>query len=72
MFTNLGYYKEYYIDNKFIGFIKCEKDREMIGYNGRKQETVLSDIVLENKKKIKSGTIVVTFLYPLCGKSLKK
>ena len=72
MFEELGYYKEYYIYNKFIGFIECEKDREIIGYKGRKQETVLNDITLQNKKKIKQGTICNTIIYPLCGKNNKK
>jgi len=68
MFEHLGYFKEYYIDGKFIGSINCEKDREIIGYDGRRIETTTEEIVLSNKKKIKKGTEVKTFLYPLNGR----
>lgn len=70
MFNEIGYFKEYYINNKFIGFINCEKDRDIIGYNGRKDEIIENDIILFNKKKIKKGTQVRTIIYPLCGKTL--
>jgi len=71
MFENLGYFKEYYIDNKFVGTLNCDKDRETIGYCGQITETIKSDLVLSNNKKIKSGIIVKTILYPLCGKIIK-
>lgn len=71
MFEELGFFKEYYIDNKFIGTIGCEKDREKVGYYGRRVETTTEKIELSNGKKIKSGTEVITYLYPLNGK-LKK
>jgi hypothetical protein len=67
-FQELGYFKEYYINNKFIGTLPCEKDREVIGYNGRQKETLQNKIVFKNKKSIKAGTEVYTFLYPLTGK----
>lgn len=68
MFKELGYYKEYYLNNKYIGSKKCEKDRDIIGYNGKLIEVITLDITLENKKVIKSNTEVATILYPLCGK----
>lgn len=71
MFEQLGYYKEYYINNKYIGSILCEKDRDIIGYNGKVNEVTTSNITLNNKKVIKSNTEVATLLYPLCGKLLK-
>lgn len=43
MFEHLGYFKEYYIDNKFIGTIPCEKDQE-IGYEGRKTSTTTEKV----------------------------
>lgn len=67
-FEDLGFYKEYYVNGKFIGFAKCEKDREVFGYYGKKDEVLAADIVLQNKKRIKAGTAVVTQLFPLCGK----
>ena len=71
MFEDLGYYKEYYINNKFIGTVLSNKDREVIGYNGKVIETVLERLELQNKKVIKPNTEVVTMLYPLCGKIKK-
>lgn len=71
MFKELGYYKEYYINNKYIGSVKCEKDRETIGYSGKINEATTSNITLDNKKVIKSNTEVTTLLYPLCGKIVK-
>lgn len=68
MFENLGYFKEYYIGAKFIGSINCDKDRDVIGYYGKQTETLTEKITLDNKKVIKSGTIVSTIIYPLCGK----
>lgn len=70
MFQQFGFFKEYYINDKFIGFIKSEQDREKIGFNGRKNEIINNDLILENKKKIKAGTKVVTILYPLCGQKM--
>ena len=68
MFTNIGFYKEYYLNNKYIGSIKAEKDRDIIGYNGKKLELLKEPIVLENKKKLKINIEYYTILYPLCGK----
>jgi hypothetical protein len=67
MFKDLGYYKEFYINSKFIGTLQSDKDREVIGYFGRKTETTTERIELDNKKVIKPNTEVVTMLYPLCG-----
>lgn len=68
MFQELGFYKEYWVKNKFIGIINCEKDREVVGYAGRKTETLTEPITLKNKKTLKLGTEVTTLLYPLCGR----
>lgn len=69
MFEHLGYFKEYYIDNKFIGTIPCEKDQE-IGYEGRKTSTTTEKITLQNQKTIKAGQEVTTIVYPLNGKQI--
>lgn len=71
LFEENGFFKEYWIGTKFIGYCLCEKDRELTGYNGRKQETTNSEIILTNKKKIKPLTQVTTTIYPLCGKSIR-
>ena len=68
MFSNFGYYKEYYLNGKYIGSIKTDKDRNIIGYNGKLNENIDSIIILDNKKKLKLNTIYQTILYPLCGK----
>lgn len=67
-FKTHGYFKEYWIDNKSIGTVKCKKDRDKFGYYGRQKETLSQDIVLSNKKKIKKGQEVVTMLFPICGR----
>lgn len=72
MFNEFGFIKEYWIGNKFINTIIInDADREVIGYNGRRNEIVKDTIVFDNKKKIKAGTEVMTMLYPLCGKMKK-
>ena len=72
MFESLGYFKEYYVNNKFIGTITpCEKDRNEIGYYSKQTETLTNTITLDNKKKIKKGTEVATLIYPLFGKLIR-
>ena len=69
-FENIGYFKEYYQDNKFIGCItNVQKDREQIGYYGKKIEILENDIFI-GKKKLKKGSEVYTMLYPLCGNKI--
>jgi hypothetical protein len=70
MFELIGYFKEYYINDKFAGKVNAEKDREEIGYFGRRSEVLINDVILDNKKKLKAGTQVVTVLYPLNGKRI--
>lgn len=72
MFEHLGYFKEYYVGGKFIGTVNCDKDREVVGYDGRKKEMLTDKITLDNGRKIKANTEVMTLLYPLCGKVLKQ
>lgn len=67
-FEHIGYLKEFYIENKFIGFVKTEKDRDSVGFAGRKLETLSETIILENGRKIKAGIQVMTIIYPLNGK----
>jgi hypothetical protein len=71
-FEQIGYFKEYYQNGKFIGCItNIEKDREQIGYYGKKSETLEIDLIV-NKKKLKKGSIVETMIYPLCGNEKKQ
>lgn len=69
-FENLGFFKEFYINKKFVGQIETENDRSEIGYVGRVIETINESIKLSNGKSIKKGTEVMTVIYPLCGKHL--
>lgn len=71
MFEEIGYFKEYYKDGKYIGSIKSEKDRAGVGYEFRMVETTNENIVLSNKKIIKMGETVLTILYPLSGKIIR-
>ncbi len=71
MFVELGFFREYYINGKFIGTINCEKDRENVGYYGRRVETLENKIECSNGKKIKEGIEVTTIIYPLTGKMKK-
>ena len=67
-FENFGYFKEYYINGKFIGTLVCEKDRETLGYYGKSKEIIQDKIKLDNNKVLKQGTETETMLFPLCGK----
>lgn len=70
-FKELGFFKEYYVGNKLIGTVLCEKDRD-IGYAGRQTEMITEPIIFENGKKLKAGVEAFTMIYPLCGKLLNK
>lgn len=72
MFNKLGYFKEYYIDNKFIGTIPCDKDREIFGFFGKMNEVLESEIILSNNRKIKKGAYVQTMLFEFCGQTNHK
>lgn len=64
-----GYLTDFYIRGKFIGSIKQDTpDREIFGYSGRVTENTPIDILLDNGKKIKKGTEVVTECQMICGK----
>jgi hypothetical protein len=70
MFNKFGYFKEYYINNKMIGTLICDKDRDIYGFFGKKIETIESDLTLSNGRKIKKGEQVATFLFELCDKKI--
>lgn len=72
IFEHLGYFKEYYIDSKLIGSVRCEKDRELIGYAGRKHEIIIHAVILDNKKQVKAGVVAMTMIYPLNGKVISR
>lgn len=71
MFKHFGFYKEYYIGDKFIGTIDCDKDREIMGFFGKKIEKSNELTMLKNGKKIKPGISTITFLFPYCGTKTK-
>ena len=43
MFDTIGYFKEYYVNSKFIGTTPCELSNRVIGYEGRLNE-ILKEI----------------------------
>lgn len=69
-FEQIGFIKEFYVNRKFIGFIRVsESDRgDKYGYDGRKNEVLDSVIITDNKRKIKEGVEVMTIIYPINGK----
>lgn len=69
-FEHLGYAVDYHVNGKYVGSINIqEKDREVVGWAGKKHGIAEENIKFSNRKVIKVGTPYYTFLYPLCGKS---
>lgn len=66
-FETFGYYKDYMVNNKFMGSERLPKPDGEYGYAGRKIFILEEDKVLRNKV-IKVGTKVTTYLYPLNGR----
>lgn len=66
--TIIGYFEEFLIDGKFIGTKICEKQNREIGYYGKQIKKAESDILLDNKKKIKKSQDYYTRYYPLNGR----
>lgn len=61
-----GYFREYYVANKYIDRESCEKDRDVFGYAGKKKHIAEQDIVFK-RKKIKKGQTYWTMLFPYNG-----
>lgn len=66
--TTIGYFEEVFINGKFIGTKVCEKQNREIGYYGKQIKKAESDILLDNKKKIKKNQDYYTRYYPLNGR----
>ena len=63
-----GYSIDIYYNGKYSGCYSIPKqDRELMGYSGRREETLTEDLYLK-KKKIKAGEIIKTECNPLCGR----
>ena len=68
-FEIFGYFDEFYCDNRFIGTIrKSVPDGLIMGYKSMSEYILDADLVCDNGKKIKRGTKVKTYQFPLCGK----
>ncbi len=68
IFKDLGFFREYFVNGKFIGTVLIDKpDRDIIGYYGRIDATATENIKLQSNKIIKKGTNYYTRIYPLCG-----
>ena len=68
-FKIIGYFEDYFVDNKYIGSKKCDEqpDRRQ-GFFGQKYFHAVDDIILEKGKKIKRGTKYKTYYNQLSGK----
>lgn len=65
----IGYFEEHFINKKFIGIIKCDKQKNReIGYYGKETKIAEQKIKLDNNKVIKKGTEYYTRYYPLNGR----
>jgi hypothetical protein len=64
----IGYFEEYFINGKFIGTKKCEKQDREIGYYGKRLYFSDTDVILDNKKVIKKGNEYYSRYYPLNGR----
>lgn len=67
IFENKGYFREYYVGDKYIGYVKCEKDRETLGWYG-KQTHIAEENIIVGKRTIKKGTEYTTQLQMICGR----
>jgi len=66
-FENIGYFKEYYCNNDFIGSIVTQDADQDFGFMSRVFHVAKSDFKI-GKKWIKKGSEYYTVLMPLCGK----
>ena len=67
-FEQIGFIKEYYIGNKFLGYVRInDSQNRRIGYVGKKSEILEDVIILQNGKKIHPHTEVTTIIYPVNG-----
>jgi hypothetical protein len=64
----IGYFEEFMIDGKFIGTKVCQEQEREIGYYGKEIHIANTDIILDNKKKIKKGQQYYTRYYHLNGR----
>jgi hypothetical protein len=68
-YQTTGYFIEYYIGDKFIGYTTQDQpDREKMGWWGQRREKLFEKVTTTNGKTIKAGTEVKTFCFPLCGR----
>jgi hypothetical protein len=68
-FEHLGYAKDYFIADKYIGTERCEHTGPT-GYDSRTDQVAEQAIRL-GKKRIPAGAKYWTIVNPLCGKFVK-
>lgn len=71
MFEQIGFFREYHANGKFVGTINLSTYEGEIGYYSKTKGIAESNIFLQNKKVIKKGTEYYYFVYPLNGKLIK-
>lgn len=68
-FKIIGYYEDYFVDNKYIGSKNCKEQPERtLGFFGQQYSYAIKDIILEKGKKIKAGVKYKTYYNQLSGK----
>jgi hypothetical protein len=64
----IGYFEEYFVNQKFVGTKMTEPQDREIGYYGKQVNVANDDIILDNKKRVKKGQEYYTRYYPLNGR----
>ena len=64
----IGYFEEYFVNQKFVGTKMTEQQDREIGYYGKQVKVADDDIILDNKKRVKKGQEFYTRYYPLNGR----
>lgn len=68
MFETIGYFEEFFVNGKYVGTKKTNKQKRDFGYQGRKVSIATETIILDNKRKIVAGQEYITSYYPLNGR----
>jgi len=70
-FEHLGYAKDYFVADKYIGTSNCEWAADKPTGHESRQDWVAEETLRIGKKRIPAGTKYWTIVYPLCGKLIK-
>jgi hypothetical protein len=68
-FNHIGYTKDYFVGDKYVGSMRCEHSGPT-GYDSRRDQTAKENIKV-GKKTIKAGTDFWTIVIPLSGRIIQ-